>query len=173
MARRIVSRPRSSGTRRTSEWFGLGISVTTLATDDTLIATLNATALLARPFTIVRTRLSVFLASDQTAAQEFTQGVFTMQVVTDSASAAGVDSVPNGVDETNADFFVYQPMFTDITSLTSVGIIEYQGPTIQYEIDSKAMRKVGADDDVAVVMAIRSPLGVDIALEGRMLVKPH
>ena len=173
MARNFRSRPVTRAPRRTTEWFSVGLSIATLAADDTLIATLNAAALAARPFTIVRTRLSVFYSSDQTAAEEFSQAVFTMQVVGQSAAAVGVDAIPNGIDDTDADFHVYQPMFTDVISLSSIGVIFQNGQNFINEIDSKSMRKVGSDQDLAVVLAQRASIGAQIALEGRMLVKLH
>ena len=173
MARRFSNRPVIRGNRRVSDWFGAGLTVTTLATDDTLILSLNAAALAARPFTIVRTRLSVFYASDQTAAEEFSQAVLTMQVVSESASTAGVDSCPNGIDETDADFIVYKPLFSDVISLSSVGIVYQNGDNFINHVDSKSMRKVGTDDDVVFILAQRAARGCDIAIEGRFLVKLH
>ena len=40
-------------------------------------------------------------------------------------------------------------------------------------VDSKAMRKVGLDDDLAIVVQQRVAIGAIIAMEGRFLVKLH
>ena len=42
-----------------------------------------------------------------------------------------------------------------------------------FKVDSKAMRKVGLDDDVALVLQQRAAIGVILAVEGRFLVKLH
>ncbi len=43
----------------------------------------------------------------------------------------------------------------------------------QYEIDSKAMRKVDVDDDLAIVWEMRNVGGGIINMEGRMLIQLH
>ena len=173
MARRFSNRPVIRGARRTSTWIGAGLSEVTLATDDTLLATLNAAALALRPFTIVRSRIAISYLSDQTAANEFSQAVFSAQIVSESAAAAGVDSCASPIDETDADFFIYKPLFFDIISLTSVGVQDTVGDGNFNMIDSKAMRKVGEDQQVVFIIGQRSARGALLAMEGRMLIKLH
>jgi len=136
---------------------------------------LNAASLAIRPFTIVRTRLAISFLSDQVASSEFTQAVLGMQVVTEAAATAGIASIPTPITEVNADFFVYKPMFSQILFATGVGFQESVGDAAMYVVDSKAMRKVGIDDDVAQTLEVRqgATLGVDIAIEGRFLIKLH
>ncbi len=93
-----------------------------------------------------------------------------MQVVTETASAAGIASLPTPLIETDADFFVYQPWAFEFTFLDATGINKY---TEQYTVDSKAMRKVGPDDDVAVVVEGRTTDGLIFNIEGRMLIQRH
>ncbi len=78
-------------------WIGnnpLSAAVGLAAASSVLIGTLNAAALLLRPFTIMRSRGFTFVDSDQNAASEAPFGVFGMIVVTDSATAAGIASIP-------------------------------------------------------------------------------
>ena len=173
MARRSHSRTFARPSGRQSLWLGAGLTVTTMAGGaSTLLATLNAAALLLRPFTIVRSRLVIFFRSDQVATSEFVQAVLSAQVVIEVAAAAGIASVPTPLTETDADFFIYQPLMARIEALTSVGAYE-RGADQSWVIDSKAMRKVSTDDDVAFVGEIRGAPGANIAMEGRMLVKLH
>jgi len=173
MARRISRTPFVRGKPRSNVWIGLGLArVTVAAATPTLLATLNAGALGLRPFTVVRTHLLFQVISDQVAASEIIQGALGMQVVTETAAAAGVASLPTPLTETDADFFVYQPWFNALTILSAVGFEESTGQGASWTVDSKSMRKVGTDDDVAVTIENRA-LGYDVSLEGRMLVKLH
>ena len=154
-------------------WIALGIVETTIASAvGTLFGSLNAASLGLRPFTIVRTHALLSILTDQVAGSEYVQGAFGMQVVTDSASAAGAASIPMPLTEANADFFVYQPFMNQFQILSSVGAFERTGQGSFYEIDSKAMRKVGVDDDVVLTIENRTN-GYNAGLEGRMLVKIH
>jgi len=169
----VAHQRRFPGTRRTSQWVGLGVAAGTISSGTTLIASFNAGILALRPFTIVRTHLEISLSSDQTVASEGTMGAFSMQVVTDSASAAGVASVPTPLTQPSADFFVYKPLVFEIIVATAVGFEEHRGDQQLFHIDSKAMRKVGADDDMVMVYEQRVSTGAVIAMEGRMLLKLH
>ena len=156
---------------RSMVWIGAGFVTTAIpASSGVLIATLNAAALALRPFTVVRTRLLVHWRSDQQAASEFIQGVVSFQVVTDVASAGGIGNVPNPIAESNSDFFVYQPLISEMRVIGSAAINFTDGNHI---VDSKSMRKVGDSDDVVVVAENRSALGAQLAVEGRFLVKLH
>ncbi len=154
-------------------WFGNRLALTTVgASTSVLLGSLNAAALLARPFTIVRTRLVVWYDSDQESANEFSQAVFSQQVVTEAASTAGIGSIPTPATETDADYYVYQPLFQKLGFITGVGF-DNRGADQSWVVDSKAMRKVGPDDDAVLVIENNSAVGCRIAIEGRMLVKFH
>ncbi len=92
-----------------------------------------------------------------------------MQVVSDSASAAGVASVPTPITQADADFFVYESLVTSFLFASAVGISDgNQGQ----RFDSKAMRKVGIDEDIVVTVENGNATdGANIAFVGRMLVK--
>ena len=54
---------------KTKIWIGAGAGTTVLAASSaTLVSVLNAGALALRPFTILRTRMDLLVASDQTGA---------------------------------------------------------------------------------------------------------
>ena len=165
-----VSRPAP----RTNVWIGSRFNnVSVAANGIVLIATLTADALALRPFTIVRTRMELMVTSDQLSASEFVQGSFGILVVTDSATAAGAASIPSPGTEPEADYFVYQPFITSFLLATGVGFSEQSGSAPSYTIDSKSMRKVGIDDDAAMMVENEAAVGMNIAGEGRMLIKLH
>ena len=172
MARRVVGR-RFERTKRGNVWFSLTgqtgpIAIT--AGNNVLLSSLNAAALALRPFTIVRTRGIVRWSSDQIAANEDPFGAVAAIVVSDSASAAGVGSIPTPITQSNADFFVYQPISTNFTFVSAVGVDADGGSVSTF--DSKAMRKVGIDDDIAwVAENANAADGASIVVIGRMLVK--
>ncbi len=158
---------------RTMVWIGDRLALTTVAaSSSTLLTVLGASVLLLRPFTIVRTRISIYFDSDQESAAEFTQATYSEQVVTESAATAGIASLPTPHTEPDADFFVYQNLFQNLGFITGVGFQE-NGANMVYTVDSKAMRKVGIDDDVVGVVQVGSGTGARIAIEGRALVKLH
>ncbi len=172
MARRF-GRTVVRSTKRGSVWLGLNIGATAIpASSAVLVGSLNAAALALRPFTVVRTRFVVRWASDQVAAIEDPHGALGMIVVTDTAVAAGVASIPTPTTNTNAGWFVHQPLLVGFDFITGVGFDSNAG--MQYTVDSKAMRKVGDDDQVPIVVDNNN--GADAAIVtmiGRMLVKLH
>jgi len=174
MARRSHGRVFTRPAPRTSIWLGMGLAATnvTAATTATLLATYASFVLLLRPFTIVRTRMIVSIVSDQSTSTEFIQGALGMQVVTEAAAAAGAASVPTPETEPGADYFVYQPWFNSFVLKTAVGFTEH-GQSGTWHVDSKAMRKVDIDDDLAVTIEGLSSNGYNISIEGRQLIKLH
>ncbi len=172
MARRI-SRPILTRTKRGLVWAGLFPSTapTAVGTNGViLLGSLNAVALALRPFTIVRTRGFFHWNTDQLVAGEIPFGAAGLQVVTDSAAAIGITAVPTPVAETNADYFVYQGLVSEISFNSAIGFDAHAGRV--FEFDSKAMRKVGTDDDVAITVENESSTsGAEITMGGRMLLK--
>ncbi len=141
------------------------------AATSVLVASLSVSGLALRPFTIVRTRMLLSVQSDQVSAIEEPQGAFAGVVVTDSAVAAGIASIPTPLTESEASWWfwqAWQDMFTFSTGASAQGRQGYQ-----YAIDSKSQRKVGLDDDIAVVLQQASAIGAIIGVEGRILVKLH
>jgi len=161
---------------RETIWIGVTPVNTNLAAAGTrvLVASLNAAALALRPFTIVRTHLAMFAISDQAATTEsFGVGV-AMAVVNDAAVAAGVGSVPTPYTNQDSDlFFIYSERFGQFQFFTAAGVPAVTG--LQWQMDSKAMRKVNNDQDIALVVETPSVTsnGAIIHTSGRMLLKLH
>jgi len=159
------------GAKRSMVWIGLSVVQTAVAANTKiLLLTLTAGALARRPFTVVRTHVKYSWMSDQVAAFETPTGAFGFIVVNDTASALGVTAVPDPVSDANGNWFVWEGLVYDM--VFSAG--GFALPQQSIDVDSKAMRKVGADEDVAVVIVNSSAShGARFAAEGRMLVKVH
>ena len=98
--------------------------------------------------TILRTRIELFIVSDQLAVAEFQQGAFGLYVVSDLAFAAGAASIPSPVTDGSDDgWFVHQTFIGESSQAVEAG---WNG--MRYTIDSKAMRKVPEGSIAAVVI---------------------
>ncbi len=172
-ARFSARRPMVRGPKRQTVWIGVTSGtdkVTVAAASAVLLASLGAAALALRPFTITRMRGTIIVASDQGAANEEPQLVIGNGVFSDTAVAAGAASLPDPVSNPDGDWF----MFEDVPDGFHVGATGVDTIWSSYQFDSKAKRKVGLDDDVALVVANNSAAdGGLIILSGRMLLKLH
>ena len=173
---RSFSRPArpARGTRRLTDWGSIGpFTDAVTGTGTNLVATLNAAGLALRPFTIVRTHLAWSVTSDQTAATEDQQIAVGMAVVSEQAAAAGVGSVPTPITDLGSDlWFLWDYIAASFLFISGVGFSPELAHT-RY-VDSKAMRKVNADQDLAIVLeAPSSSDGMGIHMIGRFLVKLH
>ena len=171
MARRVVRR--SSGPRRETVWGGHIPLIDTVSATLVLILTLNAAALALRPFTIVRTHLEVEFGSDQVAASEVQIAAIGLAIVSDQASAIGITAIPTPITDLDSDlWFMHQPMINSMFVGDATGV--KQPFSSRYSIDSKAMRRVNADEDMVFVLEGASAgSGVTITTMGRFLLKLH
>ena len=169
--RRAFVRPAA----KTKIWIGAGVGTTTVgASTLVLLSSLSAAALLLRPFTILRTRQLILFQSDQIAASERPQGDFGEIIVKDSAIAAGAASIPDPSStdgDPDAEWYVHQPLIDNVVvGATTVN----QEPVGKYfEIDSKAMRKVGINEDIAQMVSETGVVGFNITIRGRQLIQLH
>ena len=146
-------------------------TVTIVGSTKAVIGVLNANALTLRPFTLLRTRIQLLYESDQAAASERPRGTYGEIVVTDTAAALGPTAVPGPSSNANAKWHVHQPCVVSFGFLSSIGFESSQGR--QYMIDSKVMRKVGQDEDIAVVFEQDSASGATLVVQGRLLIQLH
>ena len=162
------------GRRRESVWLAFAPAKTTLALGTAVLTgVLNSSALALRPFTIVRTRGLIRIQSDQAANTEQQWVAYGHIVVKETATAQGTGSLPSPLTEPSADFHVYE-MISSALEVVSAASVFYIGE--QKDFDSKAMRKVGDDDDVAIMMetpATGISEGVLVTDGGRILIKLH
>ena len=100
---------------------------------------------------IRRTRGDYFVGSDQTASTELQMGAWGAIVVTDTALAAGVASIPGPVTDANDDgWFVWESFVQSSSAGAGGNIAAWQGVHRPY--DSKAMRKLPDGFSVAIVV---------------------
>ncbi len=151
-------------------WSGLTPAVDTIATQVGLnIASLSASGLALRPFTIVRTRIELFIFSDQEAAVERQLAAFGMAVVSDQAVAVGLTALPTPASDLDSGLWLaHQFMFADAVNLTDRAVAGQK-----YTIDSKAMRKVDVGQDLVFMLENGSADGVKIMSAGRILIKTN
>ncbi len=164
---------------RTKMWIGDGVGVQNIAASATvLVGTLSAGALLLRPFTILRSYLEVHVQSDQsTAIEAFIASVGEI-IVTDTATGIGVTAIPDpsGISgDPEADWFLWSSVmnsfFIDINGTDGIGVDGNNG--MHYQLDSKAMRKVGPDDDLALMFSNETAVGLPLSTNGRRLIQLH
>jgi len=103
--------------------------------------------------TIVRTRGVVSYFPSFGASLSFA-GAFGMAVVTDRAVAAGVVSLPDPVSDSGWDgWFVWRSFANRVEFDTAAGV-ELAGR--DFEVDSKAMRKMTDDETLIMIAASQS-----------------
>jgi len=178
MARRTFVRGGSAlrqGQRRKTLWIPQGWISNTIATDGVvLISILNAAALAFLPFTIVRVRGILLIASDQAGTSEFQALSYGHIVVSDEAAAAGIASVPTPESEGSSDFHVYEQAVARWQLNSAVGFDGAVG--MVKEFDSKAMRKVDIGEQIAAVAEVGASgvsEGLELRSSFRTLVKLH
>ena len=160
MAHTRIVRGRSQ--KRLNAWVTINLQqVVIAASGNVLLAIGNAALLAARPFTIVRTRFQVMYGSDQLAAAEIPIGVLGMVIVQEKAATLGISAVPTPVTEADADWFVYQPVMSTFDFISGTGV---SNTFVQYDVDSKAMRKVDEGQDIALVFEQESAFGAEITV---------
>ena len=157
-------------------WIGAGVNSTVLAASTvTLVTSLSAGVLLLRPFTILRSYMEILFSSDQIGTSEIPFGTFGRIIVTESAVGAGVTAIPDPqgavAGDPDADWYMWQALSHRFTFVTGIGIVGDGG--MYYQIDLKAMRKVGPDDSSAMVVTIASAVGAQIITNGRTLIQLH
>ncbi len=160
---------------RTKMWIGTGTGQSSVTGSSlTLLSSLSAGSLALRPFTVLRTHILLTFESDQTAGSERGFGTYGQIVVTDAAVAIGPTAIPDPstiLGNPEADWFVSQAVMFSFKFISGVGVV--MPMENQYIIDSHAMRKVGPDDDIAVMFAEDSSLGAVLTVQGRRLIQLH
>jgi len=158
--------------KSTKIWVGNGLTLVTLVTGTAqLISVFNADLLALRPFTILRSRIELMFRSDQIAGSESPTGAYGKIVVKDQAIAAGIASLPSPITEPEAEWFIYQPLTDVVTFADATGYHGTQG--VRYVVDSKAMRKIGINEQSVGITELRTAGGALLNVEGRTLVQVH
>jgi len=176
MARRFTRTRGQSGAPRKTMWLDIAPTRTVLAAATTAaLVNVGATGFLEqRPFTIVRTRGFISLASDQDSAAEAYDAGIGMAIVQRTATNIGVTAVPTPLTDLSSDaFFMLELMGGLFTFVSGVGV-DAQGLGAARKYDSRAMRKVADEEDIAVTIETSGiSLGCTLYHVGRVLIKLH
>ncbi len=170
MARRRTFGP-VRGSKRHSSWTG-SIPLTAFTA---LAASSVALTQVFTPFdggeTAVRTRGLFGWQSDQRAVAEDQMGAVGIGVVTEQAATLGVTAVPAPDTDSGWSGWLWHSYFASGFEIaTAVGFEPDMLHRIQ--IDSKAMRKVGDNERLVVVVQNSSTVGIQIFDSIRILSKP-
>ena len=117
--------------------------------------------------TILRTRVRLFVRSDNETGTEEQVGAFGLVVVTDAALAAGAGSIPGPFTDGGDDgWFVHQSIWQGASFATANG-------ATGYDIDSKAMRKVEDGHSIAIMVenASGEAFQMQVGIAVRLLAK--
>jgi len=173
MARRFHRAGAVRSQRRETVWIGLSPLVDTASAASVLVSSLSATALALRPFTIVRTHIELMFDTDQAAASENQLGAIGLAVINAPAVVIGITAMPTPVTDLGSDlFFVHQAMVSHFEFGDLTGFNSQAGR--RYTVDSKAMRKVNDDEDIAFTYEVSGGGGgANLLSMGRMLLKLH
>ena len=171
MAFRRSRAPRGGAAKRQVTWIG--------PADQSYIAVANATKVLIASFTpggvgidkptLVRSRGTLSVRPSSVAADLSYTGAFGMGVVSDQALAIGITAIPGPFDDADWDgWFVWQSFSGRVEF--EAGIEAVLAREIEYDIDSKAMRKVS--DNNSIVLVGESQTGsVSMSAPIRLLLK--
>ena len=168
MARAFRSRNFGGGTKRHGDWAGSVpiAGLTSLAA---------STAVLSQIFiptgageTLIRTRGMFAWASDQDAAVEDQIGAIGIGIVTAQAEGVGVTAVPHPDTDSGWNGWLWHSYFsTRMLVGSSIGLLL----SSSIVIDSKAMRKVGDEERLVVVVQNSGTSGMVFADQIRIYSK--
>jgi len=163
--------------RRETQWLELPTVSFGLASPNaaSLLLSLTTAEKALRPFTIVRTRGSFLIHSDQAVAFEYFDMTLGGCVVSDQAEAIGITAVPTPTTDRASDlWFLYEEGRGYFDFATAIGFTHDHGPGQFREFDSKAMRKVEEGNDIVIVAETSgASAGMTGRVSGRMLIKLH
>ncbi len=160
------SRVLRSGPRRLTEWSGVvdQAYITVAAGTKVLIQSIS----FAEQATIIRNRGQFSVKSTQSAADAEIVGAVGFGIVSAEAFAAGVASIPGPLSQAEwGGWMVWRAFHTAFEFVSGVGVLL---ASKEWEIDSKAMRKVGANE-VLVTIAESQAVAFEISVLSRTLIK--
>ena len=107
--------------------------------------------------TIIRNRGILIVAPQSGATDTTSDGVYGIGVVSDVAAALGVTGIPGPFTESGwGGWMVHQFWRMQLDVTTDVGRLGGTGFQVSYDIDSKAMRKIGPNERMVEVFESRS-----------------
>ena len=164
---------RRVGKKRLTEWSvcsaPTGFSTVTASTKVVLVAVPSATLADVVPATIVRTRGAFSIKPGNPGATTTIHGAFGIGLVNEVAGALGVTGIPGPWSECGWGGWLYHRFFNTFWNFNSASSALYTH--IEYEIDSKAMRKVETEQRLMLIIESGGGNSFDAAVSFRMLMK--
>lgn len=165
----------SQSNRRKTEWLA-SADITGVTALGASAAILDQSRTINDPQTIVRTRGTLWVESDQVIASEEPFGALGMSVVSTPAATAGILSVPAPITEEGDDsFFLWMPWQAALNfrQATAASVNIWNGWS-RYDFDSKAQRKATDGDSLVVTLEnANSAHGLFYILKFRQLIMLH
>ena len=167
MARRSSRFPRS--TRKATDW-------TATTAETALVAVAGSSQSILHTFSsrpageiIIRIRGLVGIATDQIAAAELQLGAIGIGVVSAQAAALGITAVPHPDTDASWGGWMWHTYYAERFSESGTGL----GFDVvrKYVIDSKAMRKVGDEERMIMVIENSAATGILLYTAFRVLSK--
>ena len=159
------SRHASFGKCRKFFWLDVPLAIDSISGATSLFSgRLSSSGLAMRPFTVVRTIFHLNLRSDQAAAPEAQFGAFGLIVVKFQAAEVGATALPVPVTDAEAEWFAHRYVSANAVDLTDRTI-----PSVHFDIDQKAMRKVGINEDLVIMVENSLVTGLILQSAGRIL----
>ena len=119
--------------------------------------------------TVLRIVGGLAVSSDQQSASEFQMGAAGMCLVTDTALAAGIASIPDPVTDVQDDIWIWYQSFGQRSRFSSAVGVDYQGSS-WYPFDNRAKRIISTGQSIAVVVAnAHATHAFDISINLRLL----
>ena len=155
--------------RPSGGWAGVCIPNTFISGNAKVLLALFVPLTGAFTLTIRRIRLSLMWSSDQAAATEEPDGAIGAAILSDTAIAVGVASLPDPITDIGDDIWMmYQGLNTKVVFSDATGVDSNAGRL--YEIDSKAMRKIPEGMSLAFICATASAQGARVQGQLRLYV---
>ena len=174
MPPRISQRVITRGKKRLVAWdicsAPTGVSNLAAATKALALRVPSSTMQDIAPGTVVRTHGKLLITTDQTAASEEQIGAIGFGFVNDVAGALGVTGLPGPANECAWSGWFLHQFFNQGFKLGDATGFGNNG--VEYTLDSKGMRKFGADEELVVVIEnFHASTAFNFALSFRMLIK--
>ncbi len=166
-----IHRGRTVSKKRHGDWVGS-------AAVDGSTALAASTVLLDQVFipdapgeTVIRTRGLFGVESDQSAASESANGAVGIGVVSAQAVSVGITAVPHPVTDAGWNGWFWHSYWNSTVRVSSA--VGFQNLLRNITIDSKAMRKVGDEERVVIVLENSATVGVRFFMDVRIYSKPY
>ncbi len=149
---RVVVR---SGRRKVKQWIGTSDQgAVTIASGAKVII---QSVVPVQAATIIRSRGLIQIKAQSGAADVSIDGAYGIAIVSSVAFGIGITAIPGPFTDSGWGGWLFHQFFAlQIDVTTDIGRLAGSGFTEQYEIDSKAMRKIGANEVLVDVCESRA-----------------